>query len=500
MDHGFIKVAAATPLVRVADCTYNTDQMEHMMRNASEQGVQIIAFPELAVTAYTCLDLFTTHTLPDEAERALLALIRKTKDLNMLTFTGVPLRMGDVLINACVVFQSGNILGVVPKTYLPNYGESQEKRRFTSAREIKDDTIMIGNAKYPVSPYLLFSCETVKIGAEIGEELRMPAPPSAFLAMAGAHIIINPSASSELAGKHARRKQAAIRQSACCIAGYIHAACGYGESTTDMVFAGGSLIAENGKILAEADRFSMEGTLTVSEIDIDSLKHDRRLNTCFTEGLADFNDKRAIPIPFVLAKPHKGFELTRRIDPYPFIPADNLLDERCEEIIGIQVAGLAKRLEHTRSKTAVIGISGGLDSTLSLLVTAMTFDALNISRKQITGVTMPGFGTTGRTYGNATALMESLGITSREISIKEATLLHFKDIGHNPDNHDVTYENAQARERTQLLMDIANQESGIVIGTGDLSELALGWTTYNGDHISMYGVNAGIPKTLVKCL
>jgi len=500
MDYGFIKVAAATPLVRVADCTYNIEQIEGMMQNASSEGVQVIAFPELAITAYTCLDLFAQQTLLEEAEQALLTLVRNTKDLNILTFVGIPLRTNDALVNACVAFQNGNILGAVPKTYLPNYKEFQEKRWFTSSHGIKDDTVVIGNEKYPMSPSILFSCGPIKIGVEICEDLWMPAPPSSYLAMAGAHIIINPSASNELIGKHPYRKQLVSQQSARCIAGYIYSACGYGESTTDLVFAGGSLIAENGMILAEAPRFSMEGQLIITEIDIDNLKHDRRLNVSFLEGLKDYKEKYIPTIPFNLPLQNKDFKLTRQIDPYPFTPSGSALDERCEEIFRIQVAGLAKRFAHTHSKTAIIGISGGLDSTLALLVTVMTFDALKISRKQIIGVTMPGFGTTNRTYTNAIDLMKSLGITSREISIREATLQHFKDIGHNPDNHDVTFENSQARERTQLLMDIANQENGMVIGTGDLSELALGWATYNGDHMSMYGVNASIPKTLVKYL
>lgn len=500
MNYGFVKVAAATPLLRVADCQFNIEQIEGIMQQASGEGVEILAFPELAVTAYTCLDLFAQQTLQEEAGKALLDLVQRTARLKMLTFVGIPLRSGDCLVNACVAFQQGKILGVVPKTYLPNYKEFQEKRWFTSAHDLNDHTIRIGEESYPMGSNLLFTCGDVRVGVEICEDLWMPAPPSAYLAMAGANIIINPSASNELTGKQAYRKQLVSQQSARCVAGYIYSACGYGESTTDLVFAGSSLIAENGSILAEATRFTTEGQLIIREIDINNLQHDRLLNVSFTEGLKEYKEKEIQLIPFGLPETKNIAKLIRKIDTHPFIPTGHTLDERCEEIFQIQVAGLAKRIAHTHSKTAIIGISGGLDSTLALLVTVMAFDLLHIPREQVIGVTMPGFGTTNRTYTNAIALMRSLGITSREISIREASLQHFKDIGHDPDNHDITYENTQARERTQLLMDIANQENGLVIGTGDLSELALGWATYNGDHMSMYGVNASIPKTLVKYL
>lgn len=500
MDFGFVKVAAATPLVRVADCIYNTEQIESMMREASEKGVEIIAFPELAITAYTCLDLFGQQTLQEEAVNSLLNLIHGTQELYILTFVGIPLRAGDCLINATVAFQSGKILGVVPKTYLPNYKEFQEKRWFTSSHDLEVSSVMIGDYSYPMSPNLLFCNGDIRVGVEICEDLWMPSPPSSFLAMAGANILINPSASNELIGKHTYRRQLVSQQSARCVAGYVYSACGYGESTTDLVFAGSSLIAENGSILAEARRFSIEGQLIVSEIDINNLKHDRLQNVSFLDGLKDYKEKNVQFIPFDIPDTAKTAGLTRKVEPHPFTPSGDTLNERCEEIFQIQVAGLAKRMAHTHSRTAIIGISGGLDSTLALLVTVMTFDLLGISRKQVIGITMPGFGTTDRTYTNALNLMNSLGITSREISIREASLLHFRDIGHDPDNHDVTYENTQARERTQLLMDIANQENGMVIGTGDLSELALGWATYNGDHMSMYGVNTSIPKTLVKYL
>lgn len=496
---GFIKVAAATPRVRLGDCIHNGEQIEAMIRRAASQDVQIIAFPELSITGYSCQDLFTQQKLLSNALDALCLLIEETKDLNILIFVGAPLQVGNTLINACVVIHEGDILGVIPKSYLPNYKEFQEKRWFTSAHEIEEGEIYIAGYRCTMASSMIIRDNEIRIGVELCEDLWIPSPPSGRLAMEGANIIVNLSASNELTGKHAYRRQLVSQQSARCVAGYIYANAGYGESTTDLVFAGGSMIAENGTILVEAPRFSMKEEMIITDIDLDNLMYERQLNPSFSEGLKEYKDKKAQWRNIQIELP-KDFRLTRRIDPHPFIPSGEALDERCEEIFRIQTAALARRLEHTGAKTAVIGISGGLDSTLALLATVMTFDALGIPRRQITGVTMPGFGTTDRTYTNAIDLMRSLDITTREISIREATLQHFKDIGHDPDRHDVTYENAQARERTQILMDIANQEGGIVIGTGDLSELALGWATYNGDHISMYGLNAGIPKTLVKHL
>jgi len=500
MKYGFVKVAAATPKIRVADCFYNVQQMEELVEKASRLGVQILAFPELSITGYTCMDLFAQQTLQENAGKALMELISRTKDIDMLIFAGVPLVTENRLINAVVGFQKGKILGVVPKTYLPNYKEFQEQRWFTSSLELSQDTIEIEGEKYPLSSFLIFTSGKVSVGVEICEDLWMPVPPSSQLAMLGANIIVNPSASNELIGKHPYRKQLVSQQSARCIAGYVYSASGYGESTTDLVFAGSSLIAENGAILKEAERFSIENQLIVSEIDTDNLQHDREVNISFVKGTQLFLPEEVTRIPFDLPQISNPFTLTRFIDPHPFTPSGDNLSARCEEIFSIQVAGLAKRIEHTHVKTAVIGISGGLDSTLALLVTVMTFDLLNIPRQQIIGVTMPGFGTTDRTYTNAVDLIRSLGISFREISIREASIQHFKDIGHDINNHDVTYENTQARERTQILMDIANQENGLVVGTGDLSELALGWATYNGDHMSMYAVNTSIPKTLVKYL
>lgn len=502
MNYGFVKVAAAAPHVRVADCFYNIERIESMMRQAAEKGVQLIGFPELAITAYTCQDLFAQQTLLRNAEKALLQLVNNTRDLDLFAFVGVPLACGDRLINAAVAFQGGEIRGVVPKTYLPNYKEFQEERWFTSALDLKENTIRIGNDRYPLHNLLRFESKDVIVGAEICEDLWVPVPPSSQLALAGAQIIFNLSASNELIGKHSYRRQLVSQQSARCMAGYVYASCGFGESTTDLVFSGSCLIAENGVLLAESERFSLEEQLVVTEIDVENLQHDRRTANTFLKATGFLLPDDTLRIPFELPK-YAGAEanqLTRRIDPHPFTPSGHALKERCEEIFHIQVSGLAKRVVHAHAQTAVVGISGGLDSTLALLVTVMTFDLLQIPRKQIIGITMPGFGTTGRTYRNAVHLIRSLGVSLREISIKEACIRHFSDIGHDLHTHDVTYENSQARERTQILMDVANQENGLVIGTGDLSELALGWATYNGDHMSMYGVNASIPKTLVKYL
>ena len=469
------------------------------MRQASEKGVQIIAFPELSVTGYTCLDLFAQQTLLNGAEAALLQLVSNTADLDILTIVGVPLRTENRLINAAVVFQKGAIRGVVPKTYLPNYKEFQEQRWFTSATELRESTISIGKEEYPMGSHLLFRSGRLTAGIEICEDLWVPVPPSSLLTMEGANIIFNLSASNELIGKHAYLRSLICQQSARCMAGYVYASSGFGESSTDLVFAGNGIIAENGNLLAESPRFTMEEQLVISEIDIETLQNDRQVNTSFMYGTSGLPKEKAQVVDFQVRIPD-GFSLTRPVDPHPFTPSGEALKERCEEIFHIQVAGLAKRLVHAHAQTAVVGISGGLDSTLALLVTVMTFDALKMPRGQIIGITMPGFGTTDRTYTNACDLIRSLGVTLKEIPIKEACLQHFRDIDHDPSVHDVTYENSQARERTQLLMDVANQKNGLVIGTGDLSELALGWATYDGDHMSMYGVNGSIPKTLVKYL
>jgi NAD+ synthase (glutamine-hydrolysing) len=500
MNYGFIKVAAAVPHVSVADCYYNIKQIEGLMREASGKDVQVMVFPELCITSYTCLDLFGRQTLLRAAEEALLKLVTNTADLAVFTVVGLPLVVGNRLINAAVAFQGGSLLGVVPKTYLPNYKEYQEQRWFTSSLELQEKAIRLGDKLYPLSGRLLFEGGKASIGIEICEDLWVPVPPSSLLAMAGANLILNPSASNELIGKHRYRRSLISQQSARCIAGYVYAMAGYGESSTDLVFAGGGIIAENGYILQDSERFAMKEQLVISEIDLDNLQHERLQNVSFTKGAGKLLTEETTRVSFRLPET-KPFCLTRPIDPHPFVPPPGAaLDERCREILAIQMTGLAKRISHIQAETAVIGISGGLDSTLALLVTALAFDALKLPRRQIIGITMPGFGTTDRTYTNALDLMRSLGVTSREIPISKAVEQHFDDIGHNPLLHDVTYENSQARERTQILMDVANQENGLVVGTGDLSELALGWATYNGDHMSMYGVNAGIPKTLVRYL
>ncbi|MDR1938888.1 MAG: NAD(+) synthase [Tannerellaceae bacterium] len=499
MNYGFIKVAAAAPLVSVADCSYNIRRMEKLMREAADRGVQMMTFPELSVTAYTCLDLFAGQTLLRGATEALCKLVHDTSDLDIFTIVGVPLVTENRLINAAVAFQKGEILGVVPKSYLPNCKEYQEQRWFTSAFDLREKSILIKGKAFPLSNHILFTAGEVSAGIEICEDLWTPVPPSSLLAMEGANILFNLSASNELIGKHRYRRSLISQQSARCLAGYVYAMAGYGESSTDLVFAGGGIIAENGIILKESQRFAMEDQLVVSEIDIHNLQNDRQVNRSFMHAAKELLPKETLKVPFSLpANPNA--ELTRFIDPHPFVPSGNALTERCEEIFNIQVTGLAKRIAHIQARTAVIGISGGLDSTLALLVTAMTFDALKIPRRQILGITMPGFGTTNRTHTNAVNLIRSLGVGFREISIEKACRQHFEDIGHDPSLHDTTYENSQARERTQILMDIANQENGLVIGTGDLSELALGWATYNGDHISMYNINVSIPKTLVRYL
>ena len=501
MKYGFVKVAAAIPLVKVADCPYNAEQAESLIAKAEGNGVQILVFPELNLTGYSCGDLFGQALLLEQAEMALMRVLNNTRQLDIISILGMPLRVDSMLLNCAVVIQKGKILGAVPKTYLPNYKEFYEHRWFAPATSLDgESTVRLYGQNVPVSPHLLFETAETRFGIELCEDVWAPVPPSSALALKGADIIFNLSADTENISKHQYLRSLLAQQSARCLAGYVFASCGFGESTTDVVFAGNALIYENGTLLAASDRFSFDRQLVVSEIDVERLQGERLVNTTFAANISQYQGEpiKVIQTERVL---EKDFTLTRRIDPHPFVPAGGqMLASRCEEIFSIQVAALAKRLVHTGCKTVVVGISGGLDSTLALLVCVKTFDKLEMSRKGIVGITMPGFGTTGRTHRNAVALMESLGVTSREISIRDACLQHFKDIGHNPDVHDVTYENVQARERTQILMDYANKVGGLVIGTGDLSELALGWCTYNADHMSMYGINAGIPKTLVRYL
>ena len=500
MNYGFVKVAAAVPRVKIADCKYNAGQLESLIAIADGKGVQIITFPEMCITAYTCGDLFGQQLLLEEAEMGLMQILNNTRQLDIISILGMPIAVNSTVINAAVVIQKGKILGVVPKTYLPNYKEFYEQRWFTSALQVAEDNVRLCGQIVPMGTNLLFETSDTTFGIEICEDLWSTIPPSSTLALQGAEILFNLSADNEGIGKHSYLRSLISQQSARCIAGYVFSSCGFGESTTDVVFAGNGLIYENGSELAHNKRFSLEEQLVISEIDVERLRAERRINTTFaaSKGTVPSGKKPLrITTEFVNSK---ELNLTRTFDMHPFVPQGETLNERCEEVFSIQVAGLAQRLVHTGAKTAVIGISGGLDSTLALLVCVRTFDKLELPRKNIIGVTMPGFGTTDRTYHNALSLMKSLGITIREISIKEACIQHFKDINHNINIHDVTYENSQARERTQILMDIANQTWGMVIGTGDLSELALGWATYNGDHMSMYGVNGSVPNTIVKYL
>ena len=500
MNYGFVKVAAAVPRVKIADCNFNAKQLESLIAVADGKGVQIITFPEMCITAYTCGDLFGQQLLLEEAEMALMQILNNTRQLDIISILGMPVVINSTVINAAVVIQKGKVLGVVPKTYLPNYKEFYEQRWFTSALQVAETNVRLCGQIIPMGTNLLFETSDTIFGIEICEDLWSTIPPSSTLALQGAEIIFNLSADNEGIGKNSYLRSLISQQSARCISGYVFSSCGFGESTTDVVFAGNGLIYENGNQLAHNDRFSFEEQLIISEIDVEYLRAERRINTTFAASKGNIPaDKKPVRIATEFVN-SKELNLTRTFERHPFVPQGAALNERCEEVFSIQVAGLAQRLVHTGAKTAVIGISGGLDSTLALLVCVKTFDKLGLSRKNIIGVTMPGFGTTNRTYHNALSLMNSLGITVREISIKEACIQHFKDINHDINVHDVTYENAQARERTQILMDIANQTGGMVIGTGDLSELALGWATYNGDHMSMYGVNGSIPKTLVKYL
>ena len=500
MNYGFVKVAAAVPRVKIADCKYNAGQLESLIAIADGKGVQIITFPEMCITAYTCGDLFGQQLLLEEAEMGLMQILNNTRQLDIISILGMPIAVNSTVINAAVVIQKGKILGVVPKTCLPNYKEFYEQRRFTSALQVAEDNVRLCGQIVPMGTNLLFETSDTTFGIEICEDLWSTIPPSSTLALQGAEILFNLSADNEGIGKHSYLRSLISQQSARCIAGYVFSSCGFGESTTDVVFAGNGLIYENGSELAHNKRFSLEEQLVISEIDVERLRAERRINTTFAASKGTVpSDKKPLRITTEFVN-SKELNLTRTFDMHPFVPQGETLNERCEEVFSIQVAGLAQRLVHTGAKTAVIGISGGLDSTLALLVCVRTFDKLELPRKNIIGVTMPGFGTTDRTYHNALSLMKSLGITIREISIKEACIQHFKDINHDINIHDVTYENSQARERTQILMDIANQTWGMVIGTGDLSELVLGWATYNGDHMSMYGVNGSVPKTLVKYL
>lgn len=495
MKQGFVKVAAVTPKIRVADTRYNAEQICDGIRKAAAQGAKVIVFPELCITGYTCGDLFLQEKLLLEAKEALFKIAGFTKDFDSVVFVGLPFAYRGKLYNVAAAISRGEILGLVPKVYLPNYNEFYEARHFYRGMEQPVEAELSENRKVPMGTRLLFGCKEMPdfvIAAEICEDLWTPEPPSIRHARNGASLIVNLSASDETTGKDIYRRELVGGQSARLLCGYLYASAGDGESTQDVVYSGHSLIAENGRILKEARRFTNE--IICTEIDVQRIMTERRRMTTF-ETLTD----EYCLIPFSLQI--EETELTREIDPMPFVPHSKRdREKRCNEILLIQAMGLKKRLEHTNCKTAVVGISGGLDSTLALLVTVRAFDALGIGHRNIKAVTMPGFGTTDRTYDNAVQLIRSLGADFMEVDIKEAVTVHFKDISQDAAVHDVTYENSQARERTQILMDIANKTGGMVIGTGDLSELALGWATYNGDHMSMYAVNASVPKTLVRHL
>ncbi len=492
MKDGFLRVAAATPQIKTADCDYNAEAIAVLAEQGAQQGAGLIVFPELSLTGYTCGDLFAQQTLQNGALNALHLLCERTAALDAVLVVGLPVTNEAKRFNCAAVLFKGKVLGLVPKKNVPNYGEFYEYRHF--APGISGATICINGEEVPFGTDLLFVCKNMPeftLGVEICEDLWVPEPPSGALCAAGATIIANPSASDEVIGKSDYRRALVTGQSARTVGAYVYCDAGEGESSTDMVFSGDNLIAENGTLLARSQSFTTG--IIFADIDLQRLQSERRRMTTYPQTAS------LRKIPFSLQT--KTQQLSRYVDPHPFVPADtNDLKHRCEEILNMQAAGLRARLRHTHAKTAVVGLSGGLDSTLALLVMTRAFDSLQLDRKGILAVTMPCFGTTARTKNNAQLLAEAIGCTFREVPIADAVHVHLRDIGHDETTLDVTYENAQARERTQVLMDIANQSGGLVIGTGDLSELALGWATYNGDHMSMYGVNASVPKTLVRHL
>ena len=497
MKDGFIKVAAATPKIKVADPAYNTEEILKIIDETEKNGASILVFSELTISGYTCGDLFLQQPLLTECKNQLLRIVKATENKSMLVVVGCPIVIKQKLYNCAVVISDGSILGIVPKTHLPNYSEFYELRHFTSGEGLEEDLWFGEEFGYVnVAVNQLFKCKEIPelvVACEICEDLWVPLPPSTYHAMAGATVICNPSASVETTTKESYRRSLVSNQSARLLAAYIYADAGEGESTQDVVYSGHHLICENGSVLAEAKRFTNE--IIYADIDVQKLAAERRKMTSFPGGQTDdyFEQEFSLEV--------KENKITRTFPKAPFVP-DNQdeRDKRCDEILSLQSMGLKKRLEHTNCKHAVVGISGGLDSTLAVLVTARAFDLLDIPRENLICVTMPCFGTTDRTYQNAVLLIKELGATLKEVRIEKAVRQHFADIGHDENNHDVTYENSQARERTQILMDMANQYFGMVIGTGDMSELALGWATYNGDHMSMYAVNCSVPKTLVRYL
>ena len=497
MKDGFIKVAAATPKIKVADPAYNTEEILKIIDETEKNGASILVFSELTISGYTCGDLFLQQPLLTECKNQLLRIVKATENKSMLVVVGCPIVIKQKLYNCAVVISDGSILGIVPKTHLPNYSEFYELRHFTFGEGLEEDLWFGEEFGYVnVAVNQLFKCKEIPelvVACEICEDLWVPLPPSTYHAMAGATVICNPSASVETTTKESYRRSLVSNQSARLLAAYIYADAGEGESTQDVVYSGHHLICENGSVLAEAKRFTNE--IIYADIDVQKLAAERRKMTSFPGGQTDeyFEQEFSLEV--------KETKITRTFPKAPFVP-DNQdeRDKRCDEILSLQSMGLKKRLEHTNCKHAVVGISGGLDSTLAVLVTARAFDLLDIPRENLICVTMPCFGTTDRTYQNAVSLIKELGATLKEVRIEKAVRQHFADIGHDENNHDVTYENSQARERTQILMDMANQYNGMVIGTGDMSELALGWATYNGDHMSMYAVNCSVPKTLVRYL
>ncbi|MBR3160035.1 MAG: NAD(+) synthase [Atopobiaceae bacterium] len=499
MQDGFVKVAVRTPRVRVADVAHNVEACSEAMCEAAQAGAKVIVLPELCVTGYTCEDLFWQDALLDASLRGVQTLAERTAELEALVFVGAPVQVGGKLYNCAIALNAGDVVGIVPKRFVPNYNEFYEARHFTAGPEVCEVVEWAPGRYATFGANQLFACEGVPdlvVAAEVCEDLWAPQPPSIAHALAGATLVVNLSASNAIVGKAAYRRSLVVGQSARLVCAYAYASAGWGESTTDVVFAGHDLIAENGRLLAESVPFGPGAATT--EIDVAALAAERRRMSTF--GSAVVSEAAGHMVSRFVLEPTET-ELTRPVDAYPFVPGDDAeRAERCEDVFAIQAHGLAKRLEHTHGTCAVIGISGGLDSTLALLVAVRAFDLLGLDRHGIIAVTMPGFGTTHRTKSNATTLAEALGVQLREVSIAAAVRQHFADIGHDESVHDVTYENSQARERTQIIMDIANQEGGLVVGTGDLSELALGWATYNGDHMSMYGVNGGVPKTLVRHL
>ena len=496
MNYGYLRIATAVPNVKVADCNYNVASMIALMQQAEKQHVQLLCFPELAITAYTCADLFFQQQLLDEALLGLDRMVAASYNSALISIVGMPLLVDNLLFNVAVVIQNGKMLAIVPKTFLPNNNEFYEKRWFASATQNNKNAVLVNGVNVPFGTNILIGNTDFKFAIELCEDLWVPIPPSSQHSVQGADIIFNLSASNALIAKNNYVRALVSQQSARCHAAYAYCSCGFGESTTDVVFAGNALIAENGKIVAQSKRFSLEAQLVVADVDIERLRAERLRNGNFfvNKSTAIYQN---IEIDEPLASDTK---LLAHLVKHPFVPPVEQRNEHCNEIFSIQTSGLAKRWLHTGAQNMIIGISGGLDSTLALLVAVKTADLLGFDRKRVVGITMPGFGTTDRTYNNAIALMQALDISIKEISIAQASLQHFADIEHDAQLHDVTYENTQARIRTLILMNYANKMNGLVVGTGDLSELALGWATYNGDHMSMYGVNSGVPKTLVRYL